>query len=169
MKSIINKLYFYTFCLILALSATACGSDEDGDTTAPVINLIAPAEGTILKIGSEIHFDMEVADNEMLRSYKVEIHNAFDGHGHGHDHNHAKAAEAIETKPFSFQKDWDLSGKKDAKIHHHEIAIPADATPGKYHLMVYCTDLSGNESHVARNIELSITGEEGDHDHDHNH
>lgn len=28
--------------------------------------------------------------------------------------------------------------------------------PGNYHLMVYCTDAAGNETHIARNIVLSI-------------
>lgn len=35
--------------------------------------------------------------------------------------------------------------------------IPADATPRNYHLMVYCTDVAGNESYIARNIVLSTT------------
>lgn len=35
-----------------------------------------------------------------------------------------------------------------------DIATPADATPGKYHLMIYCTDAPKNETHPARNIVL---------------
>ena len=41
--------------------------------------------------------------------------------------------------------------------------IPANATPGDYHLMVYCTDAAGNEAHVARNIVLSVTGGDDGH------
>ena len=55
---------------------------------------------------------------------------------------------------------------KTAHIHHHDIVIPANATPGDYHLMVYCTDAAGNQTYIARNIVLSTTAEEDDHHHD---
>ena len=34
----------------------------------------------------------------------------------------------------------------------------ADAAPGDYHLMVWCTDAAGNQTEVARNIVLSADG-----------
>ncbi|MDR1937160.1 MAG: DUF4625 domain-containing protein, partial [Tannerellaceae bacterium] len=49
-------------------------------------------------------------------------------------------------------------------IHHHEILIPDNATPGDYHLEVFCTDAAGNESFVVVNIELGYEG--SDHDHE---
>ena len=143
------------FCLVIFLSFSAC-EDESGDNIPPVILLIEPEEGAELHIGSDIHFDMELSDNEMLSSYKVEIHNNFNNHGH--EKSSLKADEE-ETVDFSFQKSWDVSGQKNAAIHHHEIVIPENATPGNYHLMVYCTDSAGNESHIARNIVLSREGE----------
>ncbi|MCD7963692.1 MAG: DUF4625 domain-containing protein [Rikenellaceae bacterium] len=123
---------------------------KDSDTTPPVIDLKNPVEGAVLEIGDEhgIYFEMELSDNEMLSSYKIEIHNNFDAHGH----SHSKAAS--ETAPFFFQKSWDISGQRNASIHHYEIVIPEDATPGKYHLLVYCTDAAGNETNIARNIIL---------------
>ena len=92
-------------------------------------------------------------------SYKVEIHNNFDNHGHG-----TKSTD--NEVPFSFSHSWDLSGNKNAYIHHHDIVIPDNATPGNYHLMVYCTDAAGNESYIARNIVLSHEGGT-EHEHDH--
>lgn len=146
--------------LLVLVTLASCNSN-DGDTTPPKINLIAPAEGAVLEIGNDhgVHFDMELADNEGLAGYKVEIHNNFNGH------NHSRAA--VETVPFHYDKSWKLDGEKSKKIHHHEIVIPADATPGKYHLMVFCTDLSGNESYVARNVLLSNDVEDVDHHHTH--
>jgi hypothetical protein len=145
-----------TIICVLAICAFVFTSCEDGDTLKPVINLIEPEEGAALRIGSEngVHFEMELSDNEMLKSYKVEIHNNFD------DHGHLRSDE--ETVPFTFDKTWDLSGKKNTYIHHHEIKIPANATPGNYHLMVYCTDAAGNESYVARNIVLSYDAADDD-------
>ncbi|MDR1675033.1 MAG: DUF4625 domain-containing protein [Tannerella sp.] len=151
-----------TVFLILGLTATlfiVCNAcKEDSDTTKPVILLEEPADGDLLQIGDEhgVHFDAEFLDNEMLASYKVNFHPNFD------DHGHTKATS--ETVDFEFDKSWSLSGK-NAAIHHHEIMIPENATPGAYHLMVYCTDAAGNESHVVVNVELSHEAGE-DHDHE---
>lgn len=164
MRTNIKLSYLFTISLLIFSSLFLSCSDDDGDTTAPVIKLKAPGEGAILKIGSDVHFELELYDNEMLASYKVDIHNNFDSH----THTRALNSES-NTIAFSFQKTWDVSGLKNASIHHHEIIIPENATPGKYHLMVYCTDAAGNESHIAYNIELSHDGEDHDHDHDHDH
>lgn len=158
-----KTIFKYVFLSISITTATllfiSCNNGDDGDTTPPVINLIEPAEGDTLKIGNTngVHLEMELSDNEMLSSYKVDIHNDFDGH------THSKSLKADETTVFSFQKSWDVSGKRNTTIHHHEIVIPANATPGNYHLMVYCTDAAGNETYVARDIVLSYEGGE-DHD-----
>jgi hypothetical protein len=159
MKTNYISLIILCISAILTLSLVSC---ENGDTTKPVINLIEPAEGDILIIGEDVHFEMEVSDNDLLHEYKVEIHHNFDGHSH----------EATRTEeelvPFYFEQTWsDISGKKNASVHHHEIVIPANAKPGDYHLEVFCTDASGNEAYIVRNIELAYEG--GDHDDDHDH
>ena len=99
----------------------------------------------------------------MLKSYMIEIHSNFDHHSHGKSR---AAATGEATVDFSFNRSYDISGKKTAHIHHHDIVIPANATPGDYHLMVYCTDAAGNETYIARNIVLSTTAEGDDHHHD---
>jgi uncharacterized membrane protein len=139
---------------VIAVCYTAC--EKMSDTTKPVIQMVEPEEGDVLQIGSDVHFEMELSDNEMLGSYKVEIHSNFDGHTHG-----TKADG--ETTAFFYEHSWDVSGKKNVSIHHHEIVIPENATPGDYHLVVYCTDAAGNESNVAMNVVLSYEGGE-DHD-----
>lgn len=155
-----TKTIYIAFALLtFSFIFNAC-SDDDGDTTKPVIQLDAPAEGANLMIGSDIHLDMDLSDNVMLSSYKIEIHNNFNGHTHG------ETRATDETVAFHFDKSWDVSGNVNTHVHHHEIVIPENATPGDYHLMVYCTDAAGNESHIARNIVLSHEGEEGGHHHD---
>jgi hypothetical protein len=154
---------FFIICLT-ALFSIAFITCKDDDTTKPTINLIEPAEGDSLQIGGEhgVHFEAEFSDNEMLASYKVDIHPNFD------DHAHAKTKAAEQTVDFEFNKSWkDISGKKNAPVHHHEIKIPADATPGRYHLMVYCTDAAGNETYVTVNIVLSHDAGEDDDDDEH--
>lgn len=147
---------FPILCLAATVSIVSC--NKNSDTTKPVINLIEPAEGDALEIGADVHFEMDLSDNEMLQSYKVEIHNNFDHHDH-----EATRAEDDETVPFYFENSWDVSGHKNTHIHHHEIFIAANATPGDYHLEVFCTDASGNESFIVVNIELNYEGSEHEH------
>ena len=126
---------------------SSCDNDDSSDTIKPLIELHEPEEGQALEIGNEhgVHF---------------EIHSNFDHHSHG---GNSRAVQ--ETVDFSFNRSYDVSGQKTAHIHHHDIVIPANATAGDYHLMVYCTDAAGNESYIARNIKLSNEVEDEDHHH----
>ncbi len=153
--------------LIIASASFVACDKEEGDVTKPVIQLEAPTEGGTLYAGSDVHFDMDLSDNVALGSYKVDIHNRFDGHDHevkstneeGHDH-----------EPFEFQKTWsDIAGLRNAHIHHHEIVIPENATPGEYCFTVYCVDQAGNQSMVVKHINIAESNGENGHDHDHEH
>jgi hypothetical protein len=154
-----TKIYSIVICFLSIYSFLFTSCDE-GDTTKPVIELIEPEEGAELLIGSEngVHFEMDLSDNEQLASYKVEIHNNIGSNYHEHG---TDLRSANETDVFAFEKTWNISGR-NTHIHHHEIMIPANATEGNYHLMVYCTDAAGNESYVARNIVLSLTAVDDD-------
>ena len=160
-----KKFYFSAVCLLAASSfmLVSCDKDEKADVTKPEIKLNAPKEGAVLKIGDKhgVHFDMDLSDDVMLKSYLIEIHSNFD------NHTHTKSGDG--TVSFSFKKSYDVSGKKNAHIHHHDIQIPENATPGKYHLMVYCTDAAGNEQRIPeRNIVLSKDAPDHDgHHHEH--
>jgi hypothetical protein len=155
-----SKIYIAGICLLTVYSFLFSSCDNDnGDTKKPVINLIEPEEGDSLLIGGDVHFEAEFSDNEMLASYKIEIHNNFDAHGHD-----LRAGNAEETVNFTFVQTYDLSGKRNADVHHHDIKIPENATPGNYHLMVYCADAAGNESHIAVNVVLSHDAEEHHHE-----
>lgn len=144
-------------CVLNLLALTSCGGSDEADITKPTIDLVAPCDGDSLLIGGEngVHFEMNVADDIALASYKIDIHNNFDGHGH----NTLAAADA--TVPFTFSRVYsDIAGKRNATIHHHDIKIPSNATPGKYHLMVYLVDQAGNESYAVRDVVLSTTATE---------
>lgn len=157
-KYIIYSIISFIMCAFV----TACSDDKDVDTEKPVIEIDEPEDGDELLIGSSIHFECDFSDNVMLGSYMVEIHNNFDNHAH-------KVAPAYTTEnvePLYLKKSFDLSGMRNAHIHHHDIFIPENTTPGKYHFMVYCTDASGNQSVVAREIILSNDAPEHDHKHE---
>ncbi len=76
-----NKLVYISAILLFSTLFSACTNDSE-DVSKPVINLIEPEDGHALKIGAAVHFEMELSDDTELRSYKVDIHNNFDGHNH---------------------------------------------------------------------------------------
>lgn len=149
-----NFPLIFSLFFILAVAGFYSCEEDDADTQEPVIQLMAPEDGTVLYAGGDIHFEVEFEDDTELRSYKVDIHSNFDGH------THKGTLTAGEGHPWSYQQSWDFEpGKKNTHVHHHEIVVPEtiEGEPiatGDYHFMVYCTDAAGNESWVAKAIEI---------------
>ncbi|WP_291528083.1 DUF4625 domain-containing protein [Bacteroides sp. UBA939] len=158
-----TKYYFPIISLVMfSWLFTSC-DDKNRDTTPPVIDVQSPSDEEVILIGDEhgIHLEMDLSDDIMLLSYKIQVHSNFDGHGHDHDHD-TRSGE--ETVPFHFEQSYNVT---DRTAHiEHDIEIPANATPGDYHLMVFCTDEAKNDSEVVRSIVLSTGDEDHDHDHD---
>ncbi len=149
MKNI--KFSIIVFMLAVAGIFSSCEKDE-ADTVQPVIEVSGPEANEVLYVGSKIHFEVDFSDDVELKSYKVDIHDNFDGHTH--------KSTKHEGTPWHFQQSWDFeAGKKSAHVHHHEIVIPTEiageeVATGDYHFMVYCTDAAGNESWVAIDVEI---------------
>ncbi|MFI3331152.1 MAG: DUF4625 domain-containing protein [Rikenellaceae bacterium] len=148
------KLKSLFAALLLSVALISC--EAEGDVTKPVIDLTSPAEGEQLEADSTgMHFEVSFSDDEGLSSYKVEIHSNFDGHTHASLSRH----DDEDTVDFSYNNSWVIEGSngetlRNEDIHHHEIIIPSNATRGDYHFTIYCTDLSGNQSYVVRNVEI---------------
>lgn len=157
-----KNILFFVLSAIMCVSFSACDEDE-ADTTKPVITLDEPEDGDSLRIGESVHFEADFSDDEALGSYLIEIHNNFDGHNHKVSSSQTRSEETV---PFSLKKSYDLSNLRNTHVHHHDIVIPENATPGAYHLVVYCTDAAGNQSMVARDIILSLDAESHHHHHD---
>lgn len=153
-----KKFYILSLLsIVLSFVFTSCDKDDEkADTTRPVIELDEPEDGDELLIGTGIHFECDFSDDVMLGSYMIEIHSNFDGHSH-------KVSSRAGEEPFFIKKSYDLSGLRNTHVHHHDVAIPENATPGNYHLVVYCTDAAGNQTLVAREIVLSHDAEEHHH------
>lgn len=159
-----KNILFFVLSAIMCVSFSACDEDE-ADTTKPVITLDEPEDGDSLRIGESVHFECDFSDDEALGSYLIEIHNNFDGHGHKISSSQTRGED---TEAFYFKKSYDISNLRNTHVHHHDIVIPENATPGAYHLIVYCTDAAGNQAMVARDIILSHDAE-SHHHHDHDH
>lgn len=107
-----------------------------------------PQDGAIVKIGDRggLHFDMILEDDVMLDSYKLEVYENF-----GNFNPHKVDAATVD---FLLDKTYDVFGRDKARVHHHDVQIPANTTPGYYHFIVTCKDAAGNESSVIRNVML---------------
>lgn len=156
-----KAMFFILSLALVSFSFQSCGSDDDDDR--PTISNLEPTEGEKLQIGKAVHFEADIASNNGLKSYKIDIHNNFDGH------SHTKSISAdTDSVAYSFTKTWttdktdgeSLFGKKNTTLHHHEIVIPTtiDGKPvktGKYHFVLYVVDQDGYETLQARNIVLT--------------
>lgn len=153
-----NKLNSFRIMLLIAvMSLSACSSDDDGalDTTAPVITLVEPTQMEEIALGEELHIDALLEDNEGLASYKIDIHNNFDGHTHG------RVASHSESQPWTYSKTQNLeAGQQSFDLHEH-IDVPLDITPGTYHLGIIVLDEAGNQSEAYVEVVL---GEAHDHE-----
>lgn len=141
-----------TVLLLLYITFLSSCEKDNGDTTKPLIEVSGPVTNDVFYIGNEIHFEVDFSDNEELKSYKIDIHDNFNGHTHKNTKD--------DGTPWHFQKSWDFEpGQKNAHIHHHEIVIPTEidgekTATGNYHFMIYCTDAEGNESWTPIAIEI---------------
>lgn len=141
----------------LALAFTSCSDDEDdnddngaaADSQKPTISISEPTDGATISAGSNMHFEATFSDNEGLAEAVVDIHNNFDGH----DHDKRSTSSA-----FSYKETFEISGKEWEM--HEDIAIPAGAEAGEYHLSVYAVDKAGNQSdQVIYEFEIAGAGE----------
>ena len=144
-------------CGLLVLSMTSC---EEADTRPPYITLVSPKEDATIETGKELCIQVTFLDNMALRSYKINIHPNFNGHTHAparedaHERimNQSQQTVDFEITLTSESQSDPLSGQEC--FRDIDIDIPADATPGNYHLLIYCTDAAGNETYYARDLTL---------------
>ncbi len=152
MKATIFKL-FYLLCLILII--TGC---EEADTTAPQILVTQPAQNDTIHAGEQLCIQVTFTDDAALNSYKINIHPNFNGHKHikrpeSAIHNSDQSTEDFEITVTSQMRNDILTGKNC--FRDIDIDIPANATQGIYHLLIYCTDLAGNEAYTAQELVIN--------------
>lgn len=153
------KLFSLLLITVFSLSLlTSCGGGGGGgstpvkDTTPPVITNLTPANNTTIVIGNPIVVTANVADNEELASYKINIHDNFDNHG-----SHTRGI--MDQIPFAATVEGKLSGKTDQIKEVIDLPIYApDNTSryqaGEYHVVLTVTDKAGNETVAFSSIKL---------------
>jgi hypothetical protein len=135
-----KPIFKYTILAALTGLLASCASD----TEKPVVTIHEPANNEIVEVGSEIHVDFEITDNDALKQFKIDIHGGHDGHTHG-------KLSAI-LPPFDTIIVENISGI--AVDRHIHIDVPTNAWPGPYHVIVYATDQSGNEGKAEADITI---------------
>ena len=178
-----------TFVLIAVFGLVSC-DNENLDNERPVVKIVSPMEDELVKLGSDIHFEMVLSDNVALASYKVNIHGAFDGHEHGDGYTrYGFATTRAASDSVEFTRTWlesdfialgeePIAGKRNASVHHHHMEIPTTIIrtidgeqkemplrEGHYHFMVFCTDQSGQESFASTEIVISYDADDSNHIH----
>lgn len=147
----LSLIALFLFCM------TAC---EQADTVPPTIVVASPEDDASIEAGEELCVQVSFTDNKALSAYKINIHPNFNGHSHApmRQENPARAAsEEGETVDFeitltSASQNDPLTGTNC--FRDIDIDIPDNATPGNYHLLIYCTDAAGNEMYVAQDLQI---------------
>lgn len=162
------KLNSILTLFVAALFLTACSSDDDAtpDTDKPAITIIEPHNEDEFAPGGEIHFEALFTDNVELRSYKIEIHDDFDGH----DHATTKSSqETNEMNPWSFDETFTIPAGETSFNAEQHIDIPSvingnPISEGRYHFGVFLTDAAGNQTEAFVEIYIAEhSGEEHTH------
>jgi hypothetical protein len=127
-----KKIQLIILGITATLFITSCGTDNQ----APEITISVPTAQEVVETGGDIHLEFDITDDVDLNQFKIDIHGDHDGHSHGKLTEILPAFDTIIIE--------NISG---TMINRHlHIEIPADAWPGPYHVGIYATDKSGNES-----------------------
>ncbi len=124
--------------LAVVVGFMACSKSDDNkpvDKTKPTATMVSMTEVVDQNTSAPtLNFVIDFADDQGLKEYKVDIHDAFDGHSHG---------RRDATKAFIFTKVYSMSGKTHKATV--SVPIPKDAPTGPYHLVIKYFDAAGNE------------------------
>lgn len=137
MKKIINL----SFAVLSFVSIVSCSDDDVvADTTKPTVTIITPTDHQEIEPGTTLNFKAALADNVGLKSYKIEIHSAEDGHEHAHK------GTATFANDFEYQVTNEVPNTaKDFEVNQ-AISIPADAAEEHYHVGITVIDVNGNQN-----------------------
>ena len=136
---------------------SSCDNDDSSDTIKPLIELHEPEEGQALEIGNEhgVHFEMDLSDDVMLKSYKIEIHSNFDHHSHSTENEECELDPKKQpVKPWIYNKDYPIPAGQISFTANDVIEIPANIDTGDYHFMIRLTDKAGWQQ--IKSVEVKI-------------
>lgn len=146
------KNFLFVLVSLLAMTMFTVSCTKDQDTEAPQIaefKINGATQMVVVAAGTAMNIDLTFTDNEALQEWKLDIHDAFDGHGHGKTQANTR---------LSLQQTFAISGATAQTTQ--TVNIPANAAAGPYHCIVRVLDAKGNESEFAEiDFVLTNTGQ----------
>ncbi len=144
---------------ITAVLFTSCSDDDVIDTENPEITLLEPHNEDAFAPGSELLIDATFTDNVELAAYKIEIHEDFD------DHTHAINKTSHDLNPWSYEETFTIGSGQTSHHAVHPITIPTEpngmpVSEGAYHVGIFATDSSGNQTEIFVKIHIEAQAEE---------
>ncbi|MCG8310941.1 MAG: DUF4625 domain-containing protein [Cytophagales bacterium] len=148
----------FSMILLAAIGLVSCNDDDEPlDVTAPTIEVEEPVMGERFQAGAHAHFEATFKDDIELATYKIDIHENFDGHSHGRIASGAEDPSLIKwTYSESFIIPEGLTLYEAAL--EDEIEIPSNTVAGPYHFIVQAIDKAGNSTGFQDNsaIEMEV-------------
>ncbi|MDG5799870.1 DUF4625 domain-containing protein [Marinilabiliaceae bacterium ANBcel2] len=140
------------FLIATLLIYMAC-SDDNVDTEPPEIEIVKPIEYDSVIKGDTLFVEANVWDNEYLNSWKIDIHDNFDGHTHKNGslkNSDQNIDEAENDELIAWNLILEDSFPKDKSKYQikKQIKVPENAEEGEYHLGVFASDKWGNVNQV---------------------
>lgn len=140
--------YILTSSIILGLVIFTSCSKEEKDDIYPEIKMDCcngfPVNCDEVVRGESFTFVAQFSDNEALGAFSLDIHNNFDHHTHSTDPVPcAFAPVKLPQNPFRLIREYEIPPATKTHLAEVEIAVPADADTGDYHLMIRLTDKEG--------------------------
>lgn len=132
---------------MLALVAAFSGCKKS-DIELPIIQSFTvngESEEVEAAVGTVLNFSAILTDNENLQQYKIDLHDAFDGHTHNKTSLYPR---------FGYLNIIDISGASYT-VNESELISP-DAAAGPYDIIMQVLDETGNEG-AFKEVVLTIT------------
>ena len=161
---IFKLLPFFLFASILF---SACGEDDDIDTTKPEIDLSSddafPINGDTLYFGETFTLKLLFTDNVELGSvtaYSIDIHNNFDHHSHSTEVTEVSLDPVKDpVNPYVYIKSFDIPVGLSEYETDVEITLPAgdsdgDYDDGDYHFFISLADSEGWSTQKGLSIKI---------------
>ncbi len=148
MKQIIKTWLFISIAAVLLV---AC----EKEISAPVIkNVEIGLNNTkTAYIGGELHIEADIIAEGKIANIRLVIHHEEEGAEHAPKMKISGSASQTEEWEVDTIYTGVYANVKNTTFHEH-IDIPANAEAGSYHLLLYVTDLEGNQTIFEEEITL---------------
>ncbi|MEH6659906.1 DUF4625 domain-containing protein [Leeuwenhoekiella marinoflava] len=150
-------------CLVFIglILCAACSSDSDSlkDEEKPTIRVAYeggfPQGCEVLKRGETYTFKAQVADNEALAAYSLELHHNFDHHTHDDQSETCDLSPVKEAvNPFIYRENFKLDARPKTYEISIQVSIPDAIDTGDYHCGFSVTDATGWQRRTSVDIKI---------------